>query len=56
LSSQDGGGGSRRRRTVDDRAGDEIVAGKAEWFRVLDLVLVEEDDPAVIGLLRVEPV
>ncbi len=56
LSSQDGGGGARRRRTVDDRAGDEIVAGKAERFRVLDLVLVEEDDPAVIGLLRVEPV
>lgn len=35
-------------------AGEEIIAGKNEHFRVVDVVPFEEEGSRVVGLLKVE--
>ena len=36
------------------KAGEEIIAGKAERFRVVAVVPFEEDESPFVGLLQVE--
>jgi hypothetical protein len=41
---------------VHIKPGDVIIAEGTQRVRVLDLVIVEEEDSPYVGLLRVEPV
>ena len=54
LHLQDGSDAGEATYAVMIRAGEEIIAGDNQHFRVLDLVPLDEEESPFIGLLQVE--
>jgi hypothetical protein len=56
IHFEDGSEAGEAVYAVHIKPGDVIIAAGTQRVRVLDLVVVEEEDSPYFGLLRVEPI